>query len=198
MPDRVALYLRPHPLATAAQQHDLLLSWAGGAGHRIAATYIEPERKRGADRRREMARMLAEAPQGLWDRAAAASLLSLARSVQHADSIFAQFGALGIAVTTLAEGIDTATDGGRIAAGFALAGQLDHDLHRERAETGVCKRRAAGFPVGRPRVPETTEHRIVALLRAGTSVERIVRVVGCGKSTIYRVRDELKAAEAAA
>ena len=198
MPDRLCLYIRPHPISSAAQQLAALTAWAEGAGHRIVATYTEPERKRGADHRREASRMLAEAPNGLWDRVAAASLLALCRSVQHADSILAQLGALGIAVTALAEDIDTATDGGRTAAGFAVAGQLDHDLHAERAFTGVRKRAAAGFPVGRPRVPATTEARIIALVRSGTSTERITRLVGCGKSTVYRVRDELKASEGAA
>jgi DNA invertase Pin-like site-specific DNA recombinase len=194
MADTLCLYIRPHPTSTAAQQLDALTSWAEGSGHLITATFTEPERKRGLDYRREATRMLAEAPNGRWDRLAAASLLALCRSVQHADSILAQLGALGIAVTTLAEGIDTSRDDGRTAAGFALAGQLDHDLHAERAFTGVRKRAAAGFPVGRPRVPSTTEARIIALVRAGTSTERITRLVGCGKSTVYRVRDELKAA----
>lgn len=194
MPDRLCLYIRPHPAARSAQQQEALSSWAEAAGHTIVATFTEPERKRGADHRREASRMLAGAPNGLWDRVAAVSLLSLCRSVQHADSILAQLAAVGVHLTTLADGIDTATDDGRTAAGFALAGQLDHDLHAERAFTGVRKRAAAGFPVGRPRVPATTEARIAALVRAGTSTERITRLVGCGKSTVYRVREELKLA----
>ena len=138
--------------------------------------------------------MLAEAPNGRWDRVGAASLLSLCRSVQHADSILTQLACFGVAVTVLAEGIDTASDGGKTAAAFALAAQLDHDLHAERALTGSRKRAAAGYPVGRQRVPETTEARIVALVRAGVTPERITRMVGCGKSTIYRVRRELQQA----
>jgi len=138
--------------------------------------------------------MLAEATIGRFDRVAAVSLASLCRSVQHADAVFTQFEAAGVAVSILAEGIDTATDGGRTAEAFALAGQLDHDLHTERATVGNQRRAAAGFPLGRRRVLPTVEARIVSLLNAGVSPERITRMVGCGKSTIYRVRRELDAA----
>lgn len=192
--DRVCLYIRQHPASTADAQESALRAWAQSAGHRIVAMFHELERKRGVDRRQEATRMLAEAPNGRWDRVGAVSLHSLCRSVQHADSIFTQLGCLGVAVTVLAEGIDTSADGGRTAAAFALAAQLDHDLHTERAVTGSRRREAAGYPVGRPRVPDTKEARIVALVQAGVTPERITRMVGCGKSTIYRVRRELQQA----
>ncbi len=197
-PDRVCLYLRPHPTSTAEEQESALLAWADALGHRVVAKFVESERKRGADLRREATRMLAEAPNGRWDRVGAASLLALCRSVQHADAMLTQLACLGVSVTLLAERIDTATDAGKTAAAFALAAQLDHELHAERALIGSRRRAAAGYSIGRPRVPETIEARIVALLRAGVTAERITRMVGCGKSTIYRVLRELQPAEAGA
>jgi DNA invertase Pin-like site-specific DNA recombinase len=191
MPDRLCLYTRPTLHSTEADQLATLRAWAQAAGHQVVATFAEPERKRGADHRREASRMLAGAARGHWDRVAAVSLPVLCRSVLHADAIFQQLASLGVAVTVLAEGIDTATDEGRTSAAFALAGQLDHAVHVERCTVGVRRRIEAGFKHGRPRVPATTEARIVSLVRAGTSTERICRIVGCGKSTVYRVRQEL-------
>jgi DNA invertase Pin-like site-specific DNA recombinase len=196
--DRVCIYVRPHPASGAADQERQLRAWASAKGHTVAAAFVEPERKRGADRRPEASRMLADAPNARWGRVAAVSLLALCRSVQHADAIFAQLASLGVAVSVLAEGVDTMADAGRTAAAFALAGQLDHDLHTERALTGARKRAAAGHRAGRPRVPATTEARIVALLQARVSAERITRMIGCGKSTIYRIRRELESAKGGA
>lgn len=198
MSSQLCLYIRPHPASSGADQLAALATWADSHGHQIVAVFTEPERKRGADRRRESTRMLSEATIGRFDRVAAVSLISMCRSVQHADAVFTQCAAAGVAVSILAEGIDTATDSGRTAAAFALAGQLDHDLHTERAVVGNRKRAAAGFPLGRRRVLPTVEARITSLLKAGVSPERIMRMVGCGKSTIYRVRRELDAAEQAA
>ncbi len=138
--------------------------------------------------------MLAEGQAGTFAVVACTSLLSLARSCVNAAEVFAALSSAGVGVVVLSEGIDTGTDEGRTAAAFALAGRLEQACHAERATVGVRKRIADGFPHGRPRVPATTEARIVSLVRAGTSTERICRMVGCGKSTVYRVRDELKLA----
>lgn len=142
--------------------------------------------------------MLRDAPNGRWDTLASTSLLTLARSVPHANETMALCEALGIGVVTLDESIDTATDGGATARAFALCARLDRQLHVERAAVGFGKRRDAGLPVGRPRVPVTIEARIISLLRAGVTPERITRIAGCGKSTVYRVRAELRASEEAA
>jgi DNA invertase Pin-like site-specific DNA recombinase len=194
MSDRLCLYVRPHPTATVAQQLATLTCWAEGMSHQIVATYTEAERKRGPDHRREASRMLAGVPRGRWDRVASISLLALCRSVQHADSILAQCAASNVAVSVLLEGIDTNTDDGRTATAFALAAQLDHQLHTERGVVGVRTRTGAGFSVGGPRILATTEARIISLLRANVSPDRIMRMVRCGKSTVLRVRDELKLA----
>jgi DNA invertase Pin-like site-specific DNA recombinase len=188
----LAVYARPLRHLSEAQQLAMLHAWAATAGHEVVREFIEPERKRGADRKQEQARMLAEATRGTFDRVACVSLLALARSCVNAAEVLSSLHALGIPLTVLAEGIDTATDDGRTARAFALAGQLEQACHAERASVGFHKRAEAGLPVGRPRVPATIERRIVVLLQAGTSVERITRLVGCGKSTVYRCRDELQ------
>ncbi|MBL8308017.1 MAG: recombinase family protein [Rubrivivax sp.] len=194
----VAFYIRPHPTETAEAQRARLDAWASAEGHEVAAVWLEPERKRGLDHRRRCTEMLREAPKGAWDVLASTSLLTLARSVPHANETLALCEALGIAVVLLDECIDTATDGGATARGFAMCARLDRLLHVERATTGVCKRRDAGLPVGRPKMPATVDARIAALLKAGVIPERITRLVGVGKSTVYRVRDELRAAGGAA
>lgn len=194
----VAFYIRPHPAEPADVQRARLNAWATAGGHVVAAVWVEPERKRGLDHRRRCTEMLREAPTGAWDVLASTSLLTLARSVPHANETLALCEALGIAVVALDEGINTATDGGATARAFSLCARLDRQLHQERAATGFGKRRDAGLPVGRPRVPATIEARIISLLRAGVTPERITRIAGCGKSTVYRVRDELRASEEAA
>lgn len=194
----VAFYIRPHPVESAETQRARLEDWASAEGHAVAAVWVEPERKRGLDHRRRCTAMLREAPNGAWAVLASTSLLTLARSVPHANETLALCEALGIAVVALDEGINTATDNGATARAFAMCARLDRQLHIERATTGFGKRREAGLPVGRPRVPVTVEARIISLLKAGVTPERITRIAGCGKSTVYRVRDELRASEEAA
>ena len=145
-----------------------------------------------------MTELWRDAPNGTWDVLASTSLVTLARSVPHANETLALLEALGIAVQVLDDGINTATDGGVTARAFSLCARLDRQLHQERAATGFGKRREAGLPVGRPRVPATIEARIISLLKAGITPERITRIAGCGKSTVYRVRDELRASTDAA
>lgn len=194
----VALYIRPHPAEPADEQRARLQAWALAEGHAVAAVWVEPERKRGLDHRRRMTELWRDAPNGTWDVLASTSLVTLARSVPHANETLALLEALGIAVQVLDDGINTATDGGVTARAFSLCARLDRQLHQERAATGFGKRREAGLPVGRPRVPATIEARIISLLKAGITPERITRIAGCGKSTVYRVRDELRASTDAA
>jgi DNA invertase Pin-like site-specific DNA recombinase len=192
MRDRLCIYLRPTLDSTAADQVTALMTWADGAGYRIVREFSDPARKRGPDRRQEAQRMLAETTRRQWDRVACMSLRALCRSVTHADEVLTGLASLGIAFTALADGIDTETDGGTTAAAFALAARLEHSVHVERATIGLRRRVEAGYKHGRPRIPASTEARIVSLVRAGTSTERITRLVGCGKSAIYRVRRELE------
>lgn len=194
----VAFYIRPHPAEPADVQRSRLDAWATAEGHAVSSVWVEAERKRGLDHRRRCTAMLREAPNGAWEVLACTSLLTLARSVPHANETLALCEALGIAVVALDDGINTATDGGATARAFSLCARLDRLLHVERAATGFGKRREAGLPVGRPRVPATMEARIISLLKAGVTPERITRIAGCGKSTVYRVRDELRASEEAA
>lgn len=190
----VAFYVRPLLNDSEAAQLDRLTTWAEANGHDVIREFIEPERRRGPDRRQEQRRMLADAPRGQWDRLACVSLLAMARSCVNAAEVFESLAALGISITVLSEVIDTATDEGRTAAGLSLAGRLEQACHAERATVGVHKRIAAGFKHGRPRIPASTEARIVSLIRAGTSTTRIMRIVGCGQSTVARIRQELKPA----
>lgn len=190
--DRLCIYVRPMLHWSAAEQVETLTTWAEVNGHGVVATFSEPERKRGPDRRREASRMLAEAARGHWDRVACVSMLSLCRSVTHASEVLSRFAELGIKLNALHDEVDTGCDGGINAAAFALAARLEHAVHVERATIGARRRIEAGFKHGRPRIPASTEARVVALIRAGTSTERITRVVGCGKSAIYRIREELK------
>jgi len=192
MSDRLCIYIRPMARWSAAEQIETLSGWAQLNDHGIVATFHEPERKRGPDRRREASRMLAEAARGHWGRVACVSMLSLCRSVSHASEVLSRFAELGITLNALHDEIDTGCDGGSNARAFALAARFEHAVHVERATVGVRRRIEAGFTHGRPRIPASTEARIVSLIRAGTSTERITRIVGCGKSAIYRIREELK------
>lgn len=190
----VCIYVRPMLGQSVADQLNALTAWAEAGGHHIAATFVEPERKRGTDYRREASRMLAEAARGHWDRVACVSLLALCRSVRHASEVLGRLSQLGIPLSAVLDGVDTGSDGGRTAEALDLAARLEHAVHVERATVGARRRIEAGFKHGRPRLAENKEARVVALIKAGTSTERITRVVGCGKSAVYRIREELKTA----
>ncbi len=191
----VALYVRPMLDSSDAQQLDQLRAWAEACGHRVVAEYTEKARTRGKDRRQECARMLADAGRGAWSRVACVSLTAPARSVRHAGEILARLDALGIALTVLGAGIDTSADEGRTRWALDLACELERDTHKERAVVGIRRRLEFGLGHGARRIPGNKEARIVALLRAGTSIERTARIVGCSKSPVYRVRAELALAD---
>ena len=92
--------------------------------------------------------------------------------------------------------LDTSTPAGQLM--FNVMGslaQFERALIRERTMLGLERAKKQGKRLGRPPVSHHKEQKIAALLKAGTPINRIMRLAGVAKSVVYRIQKEMKEAE---
>ena len=86
------------------------------------------------------------------------------------------------------QGIDTTTPAGKLL--FQMLGvfaEFERSMIVERVRAGLKRARAEGKTLGRPRVSEETEKKVLALRRKGTGMRRIARTLGIGNYTVQRI-----------
>jgi DNA invertase Pin-like site-specific DNA recombinase len=101
----------------------------------------------------------------------------------------------GIALLSLEERIDTTSAAGELV--FHVFGAIAHFERRliaERTRDGLQAAAAKGRRPGRPQLEEETISSALALIEAGLPPARAARQLGIGRSTLYRVMAERKAA----
>jgi DNA invertase Pin-like site-specific DNA recombinase len=101
----------------------------------------------------------------------------------------------GIALMSLEERIDTTSAAGELV--FHVFGAIAHFERRliaERTRDGLQAAAAKGRRPGRPQIEEETISSALALIEAGLPPARAARQLGIGRSTLYRVIAERKAA----
>jgi DNA invertase Pin-like site-specific DNA recombinase len=112
----------------------------------------------------------------------------LARSLRNFLDLIAKLSSRGAAIHSLSEAIETETAAGRLTVHLLAAlGEFERDLISERTISGLAGARARGARIGRPKALSDEHLELAANLRAsGFSVTEIARVVGVGRSTLYR------------
>ena len=116
----------------------------------------------------------------------------LGRSLQHLISVVNQLNERGVAFRSLTEGFDTSTPGGQLV--FHIFGSLaefERSLIVERTRAGLDAARARGRKGGRK--PVLTPEKVVIARQMHASGEppaKIARVLGCGRSSLYRYLGE--------
>jgi DNA invertase Pin-like site-specific DNA recombinase len=116
----------------------------------------------------------------------------LGRSLQHLISVVTQLSERGVAFRSLTEGFDTSSPGGQLV--FHIFGSLaefERALIVERTKAGLDAARARGRRGGRK--PILTPEKVVVARKmhaAGESPAKIARVLGCGRSSLYRYLGE--------
>ena len=113
----------------------------------------------------------------------------LGRSMQHLIDLIDKFNDMGVQFKSLTEQIDTSTAGGTLIFNvFASIVQFERDLIRERTKAGLEAARARGRNGGRRPIltdAQIKEARELYMTQSIT-VSQIARMMGCGRSTIYR------------
>ena len=86
------------------------------------------------------------------------------------------------------QGIDTTTPTGKLL--FQMLGvfaEFERSMIVERVKAGLRRAQAAGKVLGRPRVSEEIEARVLALRRKGKGMRKIARELGIGNCTVQRI-----------
>ncbi len=116
----------------------------------------------------------------------------LGRSLTHLIGFLSDLGERGVEFRSLTEAIDTTTAGGKLLFHIMSAlAEFERALIVERTMAGLAAARARGRCGGRPR---TVDDAKVALIRElydarEYSVDAIARMVGVGRTTVYRSLD---------
>lgn len=112
----------------------------------------------------------------------------LGRSLPHLIELVRGLEGRGVGFRSLTESLDTTTPGGRLIFHvFAALGEFERDLIRERTNAGLAAARKRGRVGGRPR--RATDDKLdVAkkLLAAGSPPVDVAKLIGIGRSTLYR------------
>lgn len=112
----------------------------------------------------------------------------LGRSLQHLISVVTQLNDRGVAFRSLTEGFDTSSPGGQLV--FHIFGSLaefERSLIVERTRAGLDAARARGRKGGRKPVLTPEKAGVARQMHAaGEPPAKIARVLGCGRSSLYR------------
>lgn len=86
------------------------------------------------------------------------------------------------------QGIDTTTPAGKLL--FQMLGvfaEFERSMIVERVRAGLKRAKDEGKRLGRPRVSETVEAKVLALRRKGNGMRKIARELGIGNCTVQRI-----------
>lgn len=195
---RAAIYLRVSTDGQdTANQRLALEAVAARRGWRIVQTYEDAgvSGAKGRDKRPGFDTMMRDAARGRFDVVMVWAVDRLGRSTAAVAPALAELGELGVSFYADREGMDSTTAHGRamlqMAAVFA---ELERGMIRERVHAGLTRARAQGKTLGRPKVADDIEGAIKARLAVGEGVLKVAKAVGCGVSTVQRVKREMAAA----
>jgi DNA invertase Pin-like site-specific DNA recombinase len=151
---------------------------------------------KGRDKRPGFDRLLKAVTRRKIDIVASWSVDRLGRSLQDLVGFLAELNASGCDLYLEKQAVDTTTPAGR--ALFQMLGvfaEFERSIIQERIHAGIARARVkgtkSGRPIGRPLVGGKVEDEIRATLAAGNGVIKTARLVGCGVSTVQRVKAAL-------
>lgn len=99
----------------------------------------------------------------------------------------------GVEFVSLSDNMDTTTSTGRAMFGMlAVFAEFERDIIRERTKAGLESAKRQGRTGGRPSLDKDTRDRIVRYYNRGDSATEIAKVLGVGRSTIYKIVNEAK------
>lgn len=188
MTRRAAIYAR---VSTGEQSPEAQLirlrELAARAGYEVVGEYVETVS--GASQSRpELDRMMKDAARRRFGVLLAWDVSRLGRSLTQLVGLFEALRALGVDLILDRQGVDTNTPAGRALLGMAAVfSEFERAIIVERTRAGMVAARARGSQIGRAPVSNGTVAEIRSLRATGMGMDRIARLVGCGKGVAQRV-----------
>jgi DNA invertase Pin-like site-specific DNA recombinase len=199
---RVALYLRVSTLngQTTDNQEHALREVAARRGWQIVHVFKDEgiSGAKGRDQRPGFDALMKAAARREMEIVAAWSVDRLGRSLRGLVEFLEELRSLKIDLFLHQQGLDTSTATGRAMYGLvSVFAEWERSIIRERVIAGLARVKAtgqtkSGKPPGRPRISPQKEKAIIEALLHGHGVVKTSRLVGCGVSTVERVRRELE------
>lgn len=183
-PQRAAVYARVSTLEqTAENQLAELRRYVELRGW-TAHEYVDEGVSGAKDRRPALDALLRDARRRRFDVLVCWRLDRLGRNLRHLILLLEELQALGVSFISLAEGIDATTPAGRLQMHILGAiAEFERARIAERVRLGLCRVRAEGRRLGRPRL-DLSEDQIAAV--DGLSVRQAALELGVSPSTLYR------------
>lgn len=123
-----------------------------------------------------------------FDMVAAWSVDRLGRSLQDLVTFLNELQSKHTNLYLHKQGIDTTTPAGKLL--FQMLGvfaEFERSMIVERVKAGLKRAKAEGKTLGRPRVSEAVETKVLALRQKGNGMRRIARELGIGNCTVQRI-----------
>src|SRR4051794_38730177 len=122
---------------------------------------------------------------------AAWSVDRLGRSLPDLVNALKDLHGAGIGLFLHQQGLDTTTASGRAMYGMmGVFAEYERAMIRERVNAGLCRARAEGKKLGRPRVSADLERRVRELRATGAGLKLIARKLRVGVGTVQRIDRE--------
>jgi DNA invertase Pin-like site-specific DNA recombinase len=189
---RVALYVRVSTDGQSVEnQQRELEAIAGHHGWNVVGIFSDPGVSGMKEKRPAFDKLLKAVARKQVDVVAAWSVDRLGRSLQNLLAFLGELKAKGVDLYLHQQGLDTSTPAGK--AMFQMLGvfaEFERAMIVERVHAGLKRARAQGKTLGRPKVKSEVEDAIRAELDRGTSIQGTAKAVGCGVSTVQRVKAE--------
>ena len=191
---RAALYLRVSTIdQTTANQERELRQVAERAGWKVVKIYKDHgiSGSKGRDKRPAFDALHKAAARREIDIVMAWSVDRLGRSLQDLVAFLSEIHAAGVDLFLHQQGLDTTTPAGK--ALFQMMGvfaEFERSMIQERVRAGLRRAKEEGKQLGRPRISEELEKRILAALKAPGRTEGVRKIAarfGVDPSTVQRV-----------
>jgi DNA invertase Pin-like site-specific DNA recombinase len=202
---RAVLYLRVSTIdQTTANQERQLREVAARMGSEITKVYKDHgvSGAKGRDKRPAFDALCRDATQRNFDVVMAWSVDRLGRSLQDLVGFLSELHALRIDLFLHQQGLDTTTPAGK--AMFQMMGvfaEFERAMIQERVRAGLRRAKDEGKQLGRPRIQEDLERRILAALKAPGRTEGVRKIAarfGVDPSTVQRISRPFESASVAA
>jgi len=188
---KVAIYARVSTdHQTTENQLRELREVAARNGWEVTKEYVDHgiSGAKGRDKRPGFDALLKDAVRKEFDVIAAWSVDRLGRSLLDLLAFLGDIHAKGIGLYLHQQGVDTTTPGGK--ALFQMVGvfaEFERAMIQERVKAGLARAREQGKVLGRPRVDQKIEAKILQLRQKGIGQLKIARTLGVGTGTVQRV-----------
>lgn len=116
----------------------------------------------------------------------------LARSTKELYQLTDELKVKGVELVSIHDSFDTTTPTGKAMFGMlAVFAEFERDIIQQRTKAGLDAARKRGKIGGRPAIDEKTKKHVRTLYEAGESATDIAREYGIGRSTIYKIINEV-------